>query len=56
MLACRPDYLLYPELETRADRAEYIQLLNNNLELIEISQDWRNSFRNKDIIVTDQKL
>lgn len=56
ILACRPDYLLYPELETRTDRAEQIRLLGNNRKVLPIIQDWSNTFKNKDIIVTDPEL
>lgn len=56
ILACRPDYLLYPELDTRIERAEKIRLLGNNRTLLPIVQDWSNSFKNKDIIVTDPEL
>ncbi len=56
ILACRPDYLLYPERETRQERAEQIRLLGNNRTLLPITQDWTNSFKDKDIIVTDPEL
>lgn len=53
MLACRPDYLLYPEKNTRQERAEYIRLFDDDANLLPISQDYSNSFKNKDSIVTD---
>nr|DAD76613.1 MAG TPA: hypothetical protein [Siphoviridae sp. ctOkv13] len=28
MAGCRPDYLLYPELDTREERAEFVSLFN----------------------------
>lgn len=56
MLACRPDYLLYPEHNTRQERAEHIRLLGNKMELLPIMQDWSNSFHNKDIIIDDKDL
>ena len=39
MLAVRPDYLLYPEKETKFERAEQIRLLGNEGKLLPISQD-----------------
>ncbi len=56
MLACRPDYLLYPELTTPYERAEHIRLLNDKGEILPITQDYRNSFRNKMAIATDTKI
>lgn len=56
MLGVRPDYLLYPEKETKFERAEQIRLLGNEGKLLPISQDWSNSFKNKRALVTDTKL
>ena len=56
MLMCRPDYLLYPELNTKTERSEYIRLLNNEGKLLRLSQDWTNTFKNKFAIVTDDNL
>lgn len=53
MLGCRPDYLLYPERNTKQERAEHIRLFNNNAELLPRRQDWANTFTNKHVIVTD---
>lgn len=53
MLGCRPDYLLYPERNTKIERSEQIRLFNNNAELLPALQDWTNTFRNKYVIVTD---
>ena len=39
MLACRPDYLLYPERLTRDTRAEQIRLLGNSNNLLPVVQD-----------------
>lgn len=39
MLACRPDYLLYPNRGTRRERAEQIRLIGNNNNLLPITQD-----------------
>lgn len=53
MLGCRPDYLLYPERNTKIERGEHIRLFNNNAELLPQVQEWRNTFTNKYAIVTD---
>ena len=56
MLACRPDYLLYPEKNTKLERAEQIRLFNNRGKLLPLVQDWTNSFKNKRAIVTDTTM
>ena len=56
MLACRPDYLLYPNRETRLERAEHIRLIGNSNNLLPITQDWSNTFKDKHIIVDDKDL
>ena len=56
MLACRPDYLLYPERLTRDARAEQIRLLGNNNKLLPMVQDWGNTLNDKNYIITDKKL
>lgn len=56
MLAVRPDYLLYPEKQTKLERAEQIRLLNNKGDLLPLVQDWTNGFKNKRTIVTDHAL
>jgi len=56
MLACRPDYLLYPEKETSLERAEHVRFLNDKGELLPIMQEWRNTFDNKKVIETDTAL
>lgn len=56
MLAVRPDYLLYPEKETRIERAEHIRLFNNKAKLLPITQDYTNSFKNKLTINTDTTM
>ena len=56
MMACRPDYLLYPEKNTKLERAEQIRLLDDNGKLLPIVQDWTNAFSNKRAIVTDKNL
>jgi len=39
MLACRPDYLIYPEKNTQLERAEQIRLLDNQGRLMPLVQD-----------------
>lgn len=56
MLACRPDYLLYPEKNTAIERSEQLRLLDNDGQILPIRQDWRNSFKNKKVLVTDSNL
>lgn len=53
MLACRPDYLLYPEYNTALERAEHVRFFNNNAEPLKLVQDWRNKFKRKVVLVTD---
>ena len=56
MLACRPDYLLYPERLTRETRAEQIRLLGNNGNLLPVVQDWSNTLKDKNYIVVDKDI
>ena len=56
MLGCRPDYLLYPEKNTRQERAEYIQLFDNTAHLIPITQNYTNSFKDKNTVVVDKYM
>lgn len=53
MLGCRPDYLLYPEQNTKLERAEHIRFFNDRGQPLQWVQEWRNTFQNKTIIVTD---
>ena len=56
MLACRPDYLLYPERNTKLERSEHIRLFNNNGEPLALVQNWQNTFKNKYALVTDTTM
>lgn len=56
MLACRPDYLLYPERNTKLERAEHIRLFNNNGEPLKLVQNWKNTFKNKHALITDTTM
>lgn len=53
MLGCRPDYLIYPEHNTAVERSEQVRLFNNKAELLPLTQDWSNTYKNKFTIVTD---
>lgn len=54
MLICRPDYLLYPEFDTKEERSEHIRLFNSKKQLLPRTQDWKNTFKNKFALVTDE--
>ena len=56
MLGCRPDYLIYPEKDTKIERSEHLQLTDNKGHLLPIIQDWTNTFKNKKVIITDDNL
>ncbi len=56
MMACRPDYLLYPEKNTVFERSEQLRFLNDKGDLLPIKQDWTNAFKNKKVIITDSNL
>lgn len=57
MLAVRPDYLLYPEKNTREEKSEMIQLFNSKSELLPRIQDYSNTFKGKKrVILTDKYM
>ena len=56
ILACRPDYLLYPERNTKLERSEHIRLFNNVGEPLPLVQNWENTFTNKYALVTDTSM
>lgn len=56
MLACRPDYLIYPERNTKLERAEHVRLFNNDSQPLPLLQDWRNTFKNKHTLITDTTM
>ena len=43
-MGCRPDYLLYPEKNTREERAIRMRFFDNAAQLLPIKQDENNSF------------
>lgn len=56
MLGCRPDYLLYPNIDTKYERAEHIRLYNKYGEPLPITQEYKNSFKKKMCIVDDEAI
>ena len=56
MLACRPDYLLYPERNTRLERSEHVRLFNKDGMPLQIVQNWKNTFKDKHTLVTDTDM
>lgn len=56
MLCCRPDYLLYPEKNTKLERAEHVRFLDDEGKLLPHLQDWKNTFKKKMVLVTDKNL
>lgn len=56
MLGCRPDYLLYPNLETNYERAEHIRLYTKYGEPLALTQEYKNSFKKKMCIVDDEAI
>jgi hypothetical protein len=56
VLSCRPDYLLYPNKETRVERSDYIHLFDLDGHLLKKTQDVENSFKNKYVIVSDKNM
>ena len=55
-MGCRPDYLLYPEKNTREERAIRMRFFDNAAQLLPIKQDENNSFKDKKVIVTDKYM
>jgi hypothetical protein len=56
MRAARPDYLLYPNHNTKLERAEHISLLGKDGKLLKHKQEYLNTFKNKKALVIDKKL
>ena len=56
VLGCRPDYLLYPEKETRFERAEQVYFTNMQEKPLPWIQTWDNTFKNKLVLVLDRHL
>lgn len=56
MLACRPDYLLYPRGKNKFERSDAVQLTDENSHLLPLRQDDKNIETNKDTVITDEHL
>ena len=57
MMAVRPDYLLYPEKTTIAEKSEQLRLFNSKAQLLPLIQDYTNTFcGRKRVILTDQYI
>ena len=54
MLACRPDYLLYPNPSNQFERADMVQLFNDQGKLLGLTQDYVHMFKNKKTLVIDR--
>ena len=56
MMGCRPDYLLYPEKNTKIERSNVLRLFDGNFKFIEKRQDWENAFTSKYNLVVDKQM
>lgn len=56
ILSCRPDYLLYPQKNTREERSDYVHLFDLDGNLLKKTQDTENSFKNKYVIIADKNM
>lgn len=56
LLACRPDYLLYPRGRNKYERSDAVQLTDEHRHLLRVKQDEVNVETNKDTVVTDEHL
>ena len=54
-MACRPDYLLYPQY-IENNRAERVQLMGVDFKPLAAIQDYYNTFKNKRIEISDKYL
>lgn len=54
MIACRPDYLLYPEKETKMERSDQIRLFGPDGKFVERRQNWENAYTSKHTLVVDE--
>jgi len=54
MIACRPDYLLYPEKETKMERSDQVRLFGPDGKFVERRQDWENAYTSKHTLVVDE--
>lgn len=56
ILACRPDYTLFPEGSNRFERADALQFTNNKGKFLLVTQNADNAQTNKDTLVLDQGI
>lgn len=56
MLACRPDYGLYPRGRDKFERADAVQFTDEHGHLLPLKQDDRNVETDKDCVITDKNL
>lgn len=56
MVMARPDYLLYPNHNTKEERSEQVRLLDESQRVLTRCQDWHNTYKNKKVYITDKNL
>lgn len=56
ILACRPDYLLYPSKSTREERADIVQFCNHEGRWLGLRQNPENSFSKKETLIADDAI
>lgn len=56
MIACRPDYLLYPEKDTKMERSDQIRLFDDTGKFVERRQEWSNAYTSKHTLIVDENL
>lgn len=56
LLACRPDYQLYPRGRDKFERSDAVQLTDEKGHLLTVRQNDVNIETNKDCVVTDEQL
>lgn len=56
LLACRPDYLLYPRGRDKYERSDAVQLTDNKGHLLQLRQEDENFETNKNTLITDTGL
>lgn len=54
--ACRPDYLLYPDLDDDFKRSDALQFTDEKYHLLKMTQNAANTFTNKRTLVLDEHL
>lgn len=54
ILACRPDYTLYPDPVTKFERADMLQFFNDDGKLLGLTQNAENTRSNKKTLIVDR--